>query len=120
MFLQVSDCDKQMRISQGLSIESRQIRTTSFTGIRHQLGVLVQRTLRDLRCRRSPRLFPTRDLLITDVHGNAVLHGIDMNHIAILYESDGSTNGGFGANVAWSRKKSQTRCTRRPRDAAYQ
>ena len=74
--------------------------TTTLTGVRHKLGVLVQSTGSDLERRGSPRFSSLLDLGIADVHRDRVDLGVDVNHVAVLYQGDGASDLCFGSDVS--------------------
>ena len=73
--------------------------TTTLTGIRYELGVLVEGSRSDLEGRSLPVLPSSLELGIGNIHRDRVGLGIDVDHIAVLDQGDGTSDLSFGSDV---------------------
>lgn len=74
--------------------------TTTLTGVRHKLGVLVKSTGGDLERRGGPRLSSLLNLGVADIHRNRVDLGVDVDHVAVLHQGNGTSNLCFRSDVS--------------------
>lgn len=78
----------------------RSVLTATVACVRDKLGVLVERTLADLERRGNPRLLSSSELRIGYVHVERVGDGVDVNHVAVLQQCNGTSDLSFGSHVA--------------------
>lgn len=90
-----------MKLAHPLYIDTNyHLRTTSMRSIGNSSGVFEQCSVSDLERRGNPVLLSAGHLFVGYVHRQSVRDGINMNNIAVLNQSNGSSNLGLRNDMA--------------------